>query len=161
MRKWLSIALLIIIADQLSKYIAEATLQFQIPVYVMPSFNWFLAYNTGAAFSFLGDAGGWQRWFFIGLAVFVSIVLTVWLSKLKPAQNWEGVSLALILGGAIGNLIDRIYLGHVIDFIQLYYDRFYWPAFNVADSAICVGAGMLIWDGVMGLRKAGETGTQS
>jgi len=161
MRKWLIIAALVIIADQLTKFIAVENLQYQIPVYVMPSFNWFLAYNTGAAFSFLGDAGGWQRWFFIGLAIVVSIVLLIWLRNLKDDRKWEAFSLALILGGAIGNVIDRIYLGHVIDFIQLYYDTFYWPAFNVADSAICVGAAILIWDGLKGLITGTQAGTES
>lgn len=161
MRNGLLITALVIIADQLTKYLAVANLQFHIPVYVMPSFNWFLAHNTGAAFSFLQDAGGWQRWFFIGLAVVVSVVLLVWLRSLKAQQTWERVALALILGGALGNLIDRVHLGYVVDFIQVYYANYYWPSFNVADSAICVGAGMLIWDGIMGWRKSSQHGTQS
>ncbi|MDG4604451.1 MAG: signal peptidase II, partial [Candidatus Contendobacter sp.] len=111
-----------------------------------PSFNLLLTYNTGAAFSFLADAGGWQRWFFLGLGLMVSIGLLIWLGRLKPAEKRLAAALALILGGAVGNLIDRIWLGQVIDFIQLYYDRWYWPAFNIADSAITLGAVLLVLD---------------
>ncbi|MBS1247875.1 MAG: signal peptidase Aspartic peptidase family, partial [Proteobacteria bacterium] len=92
----------------------------------------------------LADAGGWQRWFFLGLGVAVSIGLMVWLGRLKPGEKWLAMALALILGGAVGNLIDRAWLGQVIDFIQLYYDRWYWPAFNIADSAITIGAVLLV-----------------
>ena len=122
---------------------------------VLPSFNFMLTYNTGAAFSFLAGAGGWQRWFFLGLGSLVSIGLIIWLRRLKPGEKWLAVALALILGGAVGNLIDRAWLGQVIDFIQLYYDRWYWPAFNVADSAITVGAALLVLDSLWS-RNAGD-----
>ena len=112
----------------------------------MPSFNLLLTYNTGAAFSFLAGAGGWQRWFFLGLGSLVSIGLIVWLRRLKPTETRLATALALILGGAIGNLIDRAWLGQVIDFIQIYYQHWYWPAFNLADSAITVGAALLVLD---------------
>ncbi len=143
---WLGLALIVIILDQASKQAAESLLHYQIPVPVLPSFNWFLSYNTGAAFSFLSDAGGWQRWFFTLMALAVSVGITIWLSRLPAERRWEALSLSLILGGAIGNVIDRILLGHVIDFIQVFYERWYFPTFNVADSAITVGVTILIAD---------------
>jgi signal peptidase II len=141
---WLSI--LVIVLDQATKYLAETLLVMHQPIPVLPSFNLMLTYNTGAAFSFLADAGGWQRWFFLSLGVAVSVGLILWLYRLKPGENRLAVALALILGGAVGNLIDRAWLGQVIDFIQLYYDRWYWPAFNIADSAITIGAVLLVVD---------------
>ncbi|MDH5484995.1 MAG: signal peptidase II [Gammaproteobacteria bacterium] len=145
-KQWLWISLLVVILDQATKLIAETYLNFQVPVSVMPMFNFTLVYNQGAAFSFLSDAGGWQRWFFIGLSSVISIVLIVWLNKLKQHQKLLTVSIALILGGAIGNLIDRSIYGHVIDFIDVYYQQHHWPAFNIADSAISIGAVLLIID---------------
>jgi signal peptidase II len=150
---WLSGA--VVVLDQATKVLAETWLAMHQPVPVLPSFNLMLTYNTGAAFSFLADAGGWQRWFFLGLGTTVSISLIVWLWRLKPAEKWLAIALALILGGAVGNLIDRAWLGQVIDFIQLYYDRWYWPAFNLADSAITVGAVLLVLDSLWS-RNAGD-----
>ncbi|MDG4563391.1 lipoprotein signal peptidase [Candidatus Competibacter phosphatis] len=141
---WLSGS--VIVLDQVTKFLAETLLTFHQPVPVLPSFNLLLTYNTGAAFSFLAGAGGWQRWFFLGLGSLVSIGLIVWLRRLKPTETRLATALALILGGAIGNLIDRAWLGQVIDFIQLYYQHWYWPAFNLADSAITVGAALLVLD---------------
>jgi signal peptidase II len=141
---WLSGS--VIVLDQVTKFLAETLLTFHQPVPVLPSFNLLLTYNTGAAFSFLAGAGGWQRWFFLGLGSLVSIGLIVWLRRLKPTETRLAMALALILGGAIGNLIDRAWLGQVIDFIQLYYQHWYWPAFNLADSAITVGAALLVLD---------------
>jgi len=149
---WLSV--LVIVLDQATKYLAEVLLVMHQPVPVLPSFNLLLTYNTGAAFSFLAKAGGWQRWFFLALGLVVSIGLIVWLRRLKPEQKWLALALALILGGAVGNLIDRIWLGQVIDFIQLYYDRWYFPAFNVADSAISIGAVLLALDSLLGEQRA-------
>lgn len=146
MKLWLGISAGVVALDQLTKWLAEQWLVFQQPVPVMPSFNLTLMYNTGAAFSFLATASGWQRWFFSLLALTVSGVLVVWLSRLKAGQGRLGLALALILGGAVGNLIDRLLHGHVIDFIQLYYQQWYWPAFNIADSAITVGAVLLVLD---------------
>ncbi len=114
------------------------------PVPVIPFLNLTLTHNTGAAFSFLSDAGGWQRWFFAGLTIVVSIIIVVWLTRLKPGQRWLPVSLSLVLGGALGNLWDRLVIGAVVDFIDVYYRTWHWPAFNLADSAICVGAVMLV-----------------
>ncbi len=143
---WLWLTLLVVILDQWTKFLAETHLVYLDPVPVIPSFNLMLAYNTGAAFSFLSDAGGWQRWFFTVLKLVISGVIIYWLYTLKPQQKWLAIALALILGGAIGNVWDRIQLGHVVDFIQLYYQSWYWPTFNIADSAICVGAVIFIID---------------
>ena len=150
MLKWLWLSLLIIVADQATKYLADSLLTWGQPVPLLPSLNFTLLYNKGAAFSFLGDAGGWQRWLFIVLALGVSGVLLAWLRRLNADQTRMALALALILGGAVGNVIDRILLGHVIDFIDVYYADWHWPAFNVADSAIFVGAVLLIWDGLFG-----------
>ncbi|MCB1821223.1 MAG: lipoprotein signal peptidase [Candidatus Competibacteraceae bacterium] len=143
-KPWIWLSLLVIVLDQATKYLAETLLVMHQPVPVTPFFNLTLTYITGAAFSFLADADGWQRWFFLGLGALVSMGLVIWLTRLKSQEKWLAVALALILGGAIGNLIDRAWLGQVIDFIQLYYDRWYWPAFNIADSAITVGAVLLV-----------------
>lgn len=141
---WLSGA--VVVLDQATKALAESVLTLHQPVPVLPFFNLLLAYNTGAAFSFLADAGGWQRWFFLLLGILVSVGLCVWLARLQATERRLALALALILGGAVGNVIDRFWLGQVIDFIQLYYDRWYWPAFNIADSAITVGAVLLVAD---------------
>lgn len=141
---YFGIAIVAIVLDQLTKWMASTSLNMHEQNPVMPFFNLTLMHNYGAAFSFLSNAGGWQRWFFTIIAVVISIVLIVWITRLKPTERWLGVSLGLVLGGAIGNLIDRVAYGYVIDFIQWYYDRFYWPAFNIADAAISVGAVMLL-----------------
>lgn len=155
MRKWLLLSLLVIVLDQLTKFIADANLVYGSPLAVFPSFNLTLLYNRGAAFSFLGDASGWQRWFFITISTAASVFIFFWLRKIGAKQPLLSLALALILGGAIGNLIDRVWFGHVIDFIQLYYQTFYWPAFNIADSAISVGAVLIIRDAFFGSgRKA-------
>ena len=108
------------------------------------------AYNSGAAFSFLGDASGWQRWFFIVLAVAAIILLVTWLRRLSVGQKWTALALALILGGAAGNLVDRLFYGHVIDFIDVYYRNWHWPTFNIADSAITAGAFLLLLEAFTG-----------
>jgi signal peptidase II len=153
MYKWLSLSVVVILLDQLTKQLAEARLTYAEALAVLPSFNLTLLYNRGAAFSFLSDAGGWQRWFFVVVSVLASAALLFWLRKLKPQQWLLAIALSLVLGGAIGNLIDRLWYGHVVDFIQLYYRDFYWPAFNIADSAITVGAVLLVWDGLFGQHK--------
>jgi signal peptidase II len=146
MLKYLSITGLVIVLDQVSKWWMLSWLSLYETVAIMPYFNLTMAHNYGAAFSFLAQAGGWQRWFFIGLAVIISVVLLVWLAKLKPTAKLEAISLSLILGGAIGNVIDRIMYGYVIDFLDVYVGTSHWPAFNIADSAICIGAILLILD---------------
>ncbi len=142
---WLLLSVLIIVADQVSKWVVLQHFQLHdsLPV-IAGLLNWTLAYNEGAAFSFLSDAGGWQRWFFTALAVIVSAILVVWLKRTNRADWRTAMPLALIIGGAIGNVIDRIRLGHVVDFIDVHYGTWSWPAFNSADSAISVGAVMLI-----------------
>ncbi|MEK6748349.1 MAG: signal peptidase II [Pseudomonadota bacterium] len=144
LRLGLIVAALVVISDQITKVAASANLTLYHPLPVLPYFNLTLMHNTGAAFSFLSDAGGWQRWLFTLLALGVSGVIVHWLRKMPAQERWQAIGLSLIMGGALGNVIDRIRLGYVVDFIQVYYDKFYWPAFNVADSAITVGAGILI-----------------
>ena len=146
MLKYLFITSLVIVFDQVSKWLMMSWLSLYETVVIMPYFNLTMAHNEGAAFSFLAQAGGWQRWFFIGLALLISVVLFVWLAKLKPTEKLEAISLSLILGGAIGNVIDRISYGYVVDFIDLYIGHNHWPVFNIADSAICIGAILLIAD---------------
>mgnify|MGYP003460670128 CR=1 FL=1 len=146
LKQWYWLSALVIMLDQATKYLAETLLVMHQPIPVLPSFGLLLTYNTGAAFSFLGGAGGWQRWFFLGLGLLISIGLIIWLQRLKPKERWLAVALTLILGGAIGNLIDRAWLGRVIDFIQIYYDRWYFPIFNIADSAISLGTVLLVLD---------------
>jgi len=142
--KFLWLSALIIVLDQLSKYWAVTQLPFHQTVNVMPYFDWYLTYNRGAAFSFLADAGGWQRWFFTITTIVISVVILFWIKKLEPSERMTAIPLSLILGGAIGNLIDRIYLGHVVDYVQVWLGNYPWPAFNIADAAISVGAVILI-----------------
>ena len=151
--QWLWITLLVILLDQATKLVADAYLFYQQPVPIMPLFNLTLVYNKGAAFSFLSDAGGWQRWFFIVISLTISIVLVIWIGRLERSQRLQTVSIALILGGALGNLIDRSIYGYVIDFIDVYYQQYHWPAFNIADSAIFVGAILLILDSLKNHEK--------
>ena len=154
-KPWLWLAGLVILLDQLSKWIVLGSLQFGETRYVAPFWNWVLTFNPGAAFSFLSDAGGWQRWFFTVLAVGVSGWIVV---LLKRHCNEFRLSLALtmVLGGAIGNVIDRIRFGAVVDFIQWHVAGYYWPAFNIADSAITLGAVLLIWDQLRAKPAANE-----
>ena len=151
-RPWLGIATAVIVVtlDQWTKQIAINELDYRVPVMVTGWFDWMLTYNTGAAFSFLADAGGWQRWFLTGIAVAVSIFIVVWLFRLNPADRGLVLPLGLILGGGMGNLIDRVLLGHVVDFISLHYEYRYWPAFNLADSAITLGAAWWLIDAFLG-----------
>ena len=145
---WLVLSLLVLVIDQVSKAHFEGSLEMFQQIVVIPDyFSWTLAYNTGAAFSFLADGGGWQRWLFALIAVVVSAVLVVWLKRLGRDDTWLAIALALVLGGALGNLYDRIALGHVIDFILVHWQqRWYFPAFNLADSAICLGAALMVLD---------------
>ena len=112
----------------------------------MPMVNFTLAFNTGAAFSFLSGTGDWHRWLFTGFSAVMSVAIFVWIIRLPSTARMQAAGLSLILAGAVGNLMDRILLGHVIDFIDVYYSHYHWPAFNIADSAICVGAFLLILD---------------
>ena len=146
--QWLWLSLVIIIADQITKHLATKHLVYQQANEIISGLNLTLVHNTGAAFSFLSEAGGWQRWFFVVLTSAVSLGLIYWLGTLAKQRIWLAAALALVLGGALGNLWDRIMLGYVIDFIDVYYAQWHWPAFNVADSSICAGAGMLIIDAI-------------
>ncbi|MDH5392980.1 MAG: signal peptidase II [Gammaproteobacteria bacterium] len=155
MTKWLSISFVIIVIDQITKQIADNSLQLYERVSVLPFFNITLAFNEGAAFSFLSDAGGWQRWFFLVLTLVISSVLFFWLKK--SDNKTESLAISLVLGGAIGNFIDRLIFGHVIDFLDVYYKSYHWPAFNVADMAISGGVMLLIL--VTFLQKPEKTGS--
>ncbi|MBA3581499.1 MAG: lipoprotein signal peptidase [Gammaproteobacteria bacterium] len=141
---WFWLSALVIMLDQLTKIAAEHYLARYSALEIFPHFNLVLAYNSGAAFSFLSQAGGWQRWFFIILTTVISIGLIIWIRRLSAKAYWEGAAFSLILGGAIGNFIDRLAYGHVIDFLDVYYGRYHWPTFNIADSAITIGAVILI-----------------
>ncbi|HEK1770363.1 TPA: signal peptidase II [Pseudomonas putida] len=145
---WLWLSLVVLVLDQATKlYFDNALTMYQQIVVIPDYFSWTLAYNTGAAFSFLADSSGWQRWLFALIAVVVSAVLVVWLKRLGRNETWLAVALALVLGGAIGNLWDRVVLGHVVDFILVHWrNTHHFPAFNLADSAITVGAVMLALD---------------
>lgn len=143
---WYAIAAVIVLLDQASKYAIEAAFEYGETKVFTSFFNFTLAYNTGAAFSFLADAGGWQRWFFGVIAIVASVLLTVWIARVAATNVREAFALAFILGGAVGNLYDRIVHGHVVDFIVVHYQDNYWPAFNLADSAITLGAAVLIID---------------
>ena len=143
---WLWLSALVIVLDWLSKQWALSALQFGTPVTVVPGFwNWTLVHNTGAAFSLLADAGGWQQWFFGGLALVISVVCVLMLSRTTRADWLSALPLALIVGGALGNLIDRIRFGYVVDFVHWYYRGFHWPVFNLADSAITLAAVLLVF----------------
>ncbi len=140
----------VVLLDQLTKQLANTHLTPYHPLPIAPWLNFTLSFNPGAVFSFLAGAGGWQRWFFTVLAIAVSAAIVVWMHRLSRTEWRLGVGLALILGGAIGNVIDRLLFGYVIDFIDVYYAHWHWPAFNIADSAITVGAVFLIVDSLFG-----------
>ncbi|MEY2632761.1 MAG: hypothetical protein RIR00_1415 [Pseudomonadota bacterium] len=143
--RWLGLALVVIGLDQWSKLTILAHFQPGEMRPVLPFFSLVLAFNPGAAFSFLADAGGWQKWFFLALALGISAWIIQTLRR-EPDARWQNLALSLVLGGALGNVIDRVAYGKVVDFLLFYVGEWYWPAFNVADSAICVGAGLLVWE---------------
>ena len=144
--RWYLLALAILLLDQLSKHWMQAHFFEYERLTVLPMFDLTLVYNTGAAWSFLSDAGGWQRWLFATISFVVSAVLVVWIYRLPVAQKLLACSLTCILGGAVGNLVDRVLLGKVVDFFSVYYSGWYFPAFNVADSAITIGAVLMLVD---------------
>lgn len=157
---WYGVALLVLIIDQATKWLAQTKLTFHEPVAVIePVLNWTLAYNYGAAFSFLANAGGWQKWFFAGLALAMAVFLSAYLPRVPKQARLLSLGLAMMLGGAVGNLIDRLLHGHVIDFIHVhYYDVWHYPVFNVADMGICVGVALIVIDMLFleNKRKAGN-----
>jgi signal peptidase II len=166
-KHWLWLSLLVLLLDQATKWLIRSTLQPFEAVILFPNLNLTLMFNEGAAFSFLSNAGGWQRWLFTGLALVVTVALTVWLLRLKRGEGWLGASLALLIGGAVGNLIDRMMLGHVVDFIQVSLpfiplDLFNpWPAFNIADSAITLGVIILLIATLMADDAQGNPASES
>ena len=152
---WLILSVVVVALDQIVKAIVMSALQLHVPHPVIPGFlNWTLAFNTGAAFSFLDNQGGWQRWLFSMLALIVSAVLIRWLATIPRAEWRNALPLALVIGGALGNLIDRLRFGQVTDFIDVYYGSWSFPAFNIADSAITVGAVLLVWFSLFGTKQA-------
>lgn len=146
---------LLFLLDQYTKQMAEQGLMYAQPVPIFPGLNMTLLYNTGAAFSLFSDAGGWQHWFLGGISALVSLALVIWIARLQPAQHLLAAALTLVLSGALGNLYDRVTLGYVVDFIDVYYRNWHWPAFNVADASICVGAGLLLLDAFFEKDEAG------
>lgn len=145
--KWLVVALLIVLLDQISKGFAELWLLQGHPYPVIPSFNFTLWYNTGAAFSLLSEAGGWQRWFFVVVTIVVCAIIWSLLKQLKqeePGAMMSAIGMMLIMGGALGNLVDRLFRGAVVDFLDFYYRTYHWPTFNIADIAIACGALIII-----------------
>ena len=147
--KWLWLSVLTVIIDQLSKIWVDSNMSLYQSIPVFPGFNITYVHNFGAAFSLLSEAGGWQRWFFTLLAATISIGIIIWLKRLKPEETLSAISLGLILGGAIGNLIDRVIYGYVIDFFDVYYHTWHWPVFNIADSAITVGVALMLYESFM------------
>ncbi|WP_026878357.1 signal peptidase II [Ignatzschineria larvae DSM 13226] len=142
-----------VLLDIGSKYAAEHLLLYGQSVPVLPFLNWTLVYNPGAAFSFLADQEGWQRWFFIGITTLIAIILFFWIRRTKPQEHLLRIGLASVLVGAIGNLIDRVTLGHVIDFIHVYYGQYHFPIFNVADIFVTVGVGFIILSSITEKRR--------
>ena len=157
MLRYLGLSFAVVVLDQLSKYWIQAELAPYDRIEIWPMFNLTLVFNRGAAFSFLSDAGGWQRPLFIVLAIVVTLVLVIWLARLRRRERILAIGLALFIGGALGNLIDRIWLGHVVDFLDFHWRGWHWPAFNVADSAITLGVVLLLIDGLFGSRPESET----
>lgn len=149
---WFAVALAVIALDQLTKTLILGHFQFGDSRYVTSFFNLVRVHNTGAAFSFLAGASGWQRWFFVGLGVAAAVFIT-WMLRQHGHQKLFAWALALILGGALGNVIDRLLHGHVVDFIQVHWQQWYFPSFNVADSAITVGAALLVFDELRRVRR--------
>lgn len=152
MLPWLGLALILLIADQFTKILILGDYQLGDSTVVTSFFNIVRAHNTGAAFSFLADASGWQRWFFTGIGV-VAVGVILWMLKAHPGQKLFSFAMACILGGAVGNVIDRVCYGYVVDFLDFYWGTWHFPAFNIADSAISVGAACLILDELLRVRK--------
>ncbi|MFT7300109.1 MAG: signal peptidase II [Porticoccus sp.] len=151
--RWYLLAALIIFIDQLTKHWVSSAFSYGETLQIFPFLNLTLVHNMGAAFSFLSEAGGWQRWFFAVVSVVVTVVIVVWLSRLSDRQVLLALALSLVLGGAIGNLWDRVLLGYVVDFVDLYYRHYHWPAFNVADAAITLGALLLILESLLASKE--------
>lgn len=156
---WLGVSAVVLILDQITKIAVTKSLELYDVVPVVKFFNIVLVHNYGAAFGFLSSAGGWQRWFFTMIALGVSILLPYMLYHLEKRHTRQAVAYALILGGALGNVYDRITYGYVVDFIDWYVGEWHWPAFNIADSAICIAVAILIWDMIVEIKQARSTET--
>ncbi|HFD11728.1 MAG TPA: lipoprotein signal peptidase [Crenotrichaceae bacterium] len=146
MRVWMLVAFLVVLLDQFSKWWVRELFELYEAFPLLPGLQFIYVRNLGAAFSFLSSAGGWQRWFFIVLSLLASIAIMIWIYRLPKQRRLEALGLSLVLGGAVGNLVDRVLLGYVVDFIDVYYRSWHWPVFNVADSAITVGVAVMIID---------------
>ena len=153
MLPWLALAVIIIIADQFTKTLILGYYKLGDSTYVTSFFNMVRVHNTGAAFSFLANAGGWQRWFFTGIGA-VATIFIIWMLRSHHAQKLFSFALACILGGAIGNVVDRLLHGYVVDFLDFHVGGWHWPAFNIADSAIFIGAACLILDEILRVKKS-------
>ncbi|MBT8150321.1 MAG: lipoprotein signal peptidase [Gammaproteobacteria bacterium] len=153
---WYLFAIALVAIDQLSKYLVQANFELYERLPLLPLLDFTLVYNEGAAWSFLSDAGGWQRWLFTAISSVVSVVLVIWIARTAVNETLLCFALAAILGGAVGNLIDRVMLGKVVDFVLVYYKDWYFPAFNVADAAITVGAAAMLLDIFVGGEKSGQ-----
>jgi len=158
--RWLILSAIVLVLDQLSKYWVMQNLVFNQPYKILPVFNLYYAINKGAAFSMLSDKPQMALWFFSSVAVIVSIGVLIWLMRLPTDKKLLAFSLSCIVGGAIGNLIDRIRFNHVIDFIQLHVQQYYWPVFNLADTAIVIGATLLVLDTLMHRERQVENSTR-
>lgn len=145
--RWYALAFAVVVLDQLTKSAASSQLVYGQPVELLPVLEFTLMHNSGAAFSFLSNAGGWQRYLFTAIAFIASIALMVWLNRMPRSNLLLALGVGLILGGAVGNLIDRVMLGYVIDFVSFHYQQSYFPAFNLADSAITLGGACVLIDG--------------
>lgn len=156
--RWLWLSALVVALDLGTKALATANLNYGEPLEVLPFFNLTLLHNTGAAFSFLAGESGWQRWFFIILALIVSAMLITWLARLPRTERWLPMAVALVLGGALGNVYDRIVHGYVVDFFHFHWAGYHFPAFNIADAAITIGAVMLVIDLFRRPQGQGDTG---
>ncbi len=154
--RWLWLALLIFVADIGIKLVVMNSMGYGWVnrIEILPFFNLLYVHNYGAAFSFLSDQAGWQRWFFTGIAFVVTAMLAFWMRRLPATERWNNIAYALIIGGAVGNVFDRVVHGFVVDYLDFYWGNYHWPAFNLADSAICIGAAMIILDGFRGNKKS-------
>lgn len=139
MHKWLALSALVVVVDQASKWVVSKMLTLHLPVAVMPHLDLVLVHNPGAAFSLFSEMGGWQRWVLLAVTFVICLFLYNWLKHLDRNETLSSAAIALIIGGAVGNAIDRLAYGYVVDFIDVYYEEYHWPVFNVADSAITVG----------------------
>ncbi|EKO3561519.1 signal peptidase II [Vibrio fluvialis] len=153
--RWLWLALLVFLADIAIKLVVMNSMGYgwENRIEILPFFNLLYVHNYGAAFSFLSDQAGWQRWLFTGIAFAVVGLLAFWMRRLPSSDKWNNMAYALIIGGAVGNVFDRVVHGFVVDYLDFYWGTYHWPAFNLADSAICIGAAMIILDGFRGKKQ--------